>query len=330
MQQLKFSKLSLLSQREHRGLQLELTAPQTVLVAGNGFGKSAILKSLYEALGAQPHKIDRTWIDANVISFLEFTLQQRAYSALKFGGMYTIYDSEKNVLVSTSHVTSELAPPLSNLLDFRLVLTDKRDHTRIPPPSYAFAPFYVDQDRSWQKPWDSFRDLGMFPNTARSLSDYHSGLKPNAYYDAKAERDRIKNELASLDAERTTVHQALTKIRDTIPAVPLALDMQAFTSETEKLVTESQSLHLAQAQYRSELSSLNEEHQLWSEQVTLVEAALKKIDETFTGSLEHPTDVECPCAVSTTIIILQINLNRWLTKAIYSSLLKLVAASYAK
>ena len=57
MAQMKFSTLSLLSQKERRGLQIDFSAPATVLVAGNGFGKSAILKSLYEVLGAKPHKI---------------------------------------------------------------------------------------------------------------------------------------------------------------------------------------------------------------------------------------------------------------------------------
>src|SRR6266852_3798145 len=66
MQKMKFLKLSLLSQREQRALQMEFAPDKTVLVAGNGFGKSAILKSLYETLGANPHKIDKSWTDARV------------------------------------------------------------------------------------------------------------------------------------------------------------------------------------------------------------------------------------------------------------------------
>ena len=53
MAQMKFSTLSLLSQKERRGLQIDFSAPATVLVAGAGFGKSAILKSLYEGTGCQ-------------------------------------------------------------------------------------------------------------------------------------------------------------------------------------------------------------------------------------------------------------------------------------
>src|SRR5205807_7573988 len=113
---------------------------------------------------------------------------------------FTIFDSQRAPLKNTNRVTSELGPYVADLLDFRLVLADKKEEIRVPPPSYAFAPFYVDQDRSWQKAWDSFKDLSMFSNSARSLSEYHSGLRPNIYYQAKAERDKIRSDLAKMDA----------------------------------------------------------------------------------------------------------------------------------
>jgi hypothetical protein len=294
MQQLKFSKLSLWSQKERRALQVEFTPTQNVLVAGNGFGKSAILKSLYEALGAPPHKIDKAWNDASVSSLVEFTLGQKKFAALKTGGSYTIYDGKRASLINTTRVIAELAPFLANMLDFRLVLADKREAIRLPPPSYAFAPFYVDQDRSWQKPWDSFKDLGMFPGAAKSLAEYHSGLRPNSYYEAKADRDRISGELSELDRERNAVHQALKRVRESMPSAPLALDLQAFTSDTERLVAEGQQLHDEQARYRAELGALKEEFHVWAEQVALVEAALKEVDEAYTGSLEVASEIECP------------------------------------
>lgn len=197
-------------------------------------------------------------------------------------------------MIDTARVTAELGPFLADLLEFRLVLADKREAIRVPPPSYAFAPFYVDQDRSWQKPWDSFKDLGMFPGSARSLSDYHSGLRPNSYYEAKAERDKISAELSVLDGERGAVHHALRRVRETMPATPLSFDLDTFNSDTDRLVSESQRLHDEQARYRTELAAFKEEYHVWAEQVALVEAALKEVDETFTGSLELGSEVECP------------------------------------
>jgi len=295
MQRLKFLKLSLLSQREARALQMNFDPKNTVLVAGNGFGKSAILKSLYETLGANPHKIDKSWLDAQVTSLLEFTIDVKPFAALKLGKVYSVFDGEGTQLISTSHITSELGPFLAEMLNFKLKLTDKKEDVRIPPPSYAFAPFYIDQDRSWQKGWDSFRDLGMFASSARSLSEYHSGMKPNAYYEAKARRDLIKGQLATIDSERGVIQQTLKKIRETMSAIPLALSLEAFSEDTDRLVvTEGQALHAEESQYRAELASLSEEHQLWSEHVAVLRAALKEVEEEFTGALDQPPEVECP------------------------------------
>ena len=70
-------------------------------------------------------------------------------------------------------------------------MMDQRPNVLVPPPAYAFAPYYVDQDKRWTEPWVPF--TGMYlPNSARTLADYHSGLRPNEYYVARAERDKIK------------------------------------------------------------------------------------------------------------------------------------------
>jgi hypothetical protein len=55
-------------------IPLNFSSEATVLQAGNGFGKSAVLKSLYNALGAEPPRIDAHWRSANVHTLLEFTV----------------------------------------------------------------------------------------------------------------------------------------------------------------------------------------------------------------------------------------------------------------
>ncbi len=294
MEQMKFLKLSLLSNKERRALQIDLSAPATVLVAGNGFGKSAILKSLYEAFGAKPHKQDADWRDASVTTLLEFRVGHRYYAMLKTGDVYTVLDHDKRVLISTQHVTSELAPYLADLLAFKLVLVNKKDETKIPPPSYIFAPYYADQDVSWQNPWVSFTDLKMYPGSAKPLSEYHSGLRPNAFYEAKALRDRLKAEWNRIDAERKAVDQASRRVAATMTGAPLTLDLEHFKQETEALVRESQALHDVQTRYRNELAVINEEYHLWMEHVAVVEAALKEVDDSFRQALSEAPDVDCP------------------------------------
>jgi len=288
---MRFSKLSLLSQKERRGLQIDFKGQRSVIVAGNGFGKSAVVKSLYECLGAKPQKVDREW--AGVISLLEFTVGQIDYAAIKVGASYTIISGQE-VLVSTNQIVSVLAPALARILDFGLVLADRKGEIRTPPPSFAFAPFYIDQDKSWQKTWEGFSDLQMFPKASKSLAEYYSGLRPNGYYNARADRDLKKAALVPVQAERKAVAQALQRVQENYSATPITMTLGEFKAETERLVTESQKLIDEQAKYRQTIALLNEEHRVWHNQVKIVEAAIVEVDATLHDSFAHDDHVECP------------------------------------
>ena len=294
MNNLKFLELCLLSQNERSAFRISFSSPKTVLLANNGFGKSAIIKSLYDTLGAEPHKIDKSWRSARVTSLLRFQYGGAEYAAIKTGERYSIFDADLNVLLSTSHVMRELSPFYADMFDFRLTLTDKKDAIRTPPPSYLFAPYYVDQDESWQNPWSAFVRMKMFKNPAKVLSEYHSGLKPNAYYEAKAQRDLLKAELAPIETERRAVDQAMRRLEETMPATPISTDLRSFENETERLVQEAETLHHKQSKYRTELAALSEERSLWQDHVNVVQASLGELDALFKESLEADTDVECP------------------------------------
>jgi hypothetical protein len=176
MTNVKFVGLFLLSQTEKRALKVPLNASRIVIQGGNGFGKSAILKSIYETLGALPQKIDSRWRSANVSSALVFEYQGKRYTAVKALGMHALFDAERKLLFAGQQVVKEWAPQLAHFFGFKLIMTDRDGDIVVPPPSYMFAPFYIDQDMGWSRPWSSFQDLYL-PDSARTLADYHSGLR---------------------------------------------------------------------------------------------------------------------------------------------------------
>jgi hypothetical protein len=202
---LRFSNLCLLSQHERRAFSLDFSSEATVLQAGNGLGKSAVLKSLYDAFGAEPHKIDRAWRSARVETLLRFTVDDVPYAILKGSNRFAIFDGGSKLVLRTTSVGGELTTYLAKLLDFQLEMVDKKDEVITPPPPYMFAPFYIDQDKSWGEPWVSFTRMYL-NNSKQTLADYHSGLKPNAYYAAQTRRNLLQAQRKDLEAERTVLH----------------------------------------------------------------------------------------------------------------------------
>lgn len=290
---LQFSRLCLLSQHERRAFSLNFNSTATVLQAGNGFGKSAVLKSLYNALGAEPHRIDTFWRSAQVETLLEFTVDGKPYAILAGRGRYAAFDGNQRLQLRTTSVGKDLTPYLSKLLDFQLEMMNRQEEVITPPPDYIFAPFYIDQDSSWKQPWASFKGLYL-NNSKQTLAEYHSGLKPNEYYAAQTRRNLLQAQRKSLEGERSVLHQTLDSMRDLVSDVVLSFDLADFQAESEQLLAESRKLHTDQLAYRQRLADISEERRLWLEQRDLVKATLAEMDEAFAAALEIPADVSCP------------------------------------
>ncbi|MBO4224191.1 hypothetical protein [Bradyrhizobium neotropicale] len=290
---MKFKRISLLSQEEKRAFTMEFHDEATVVSASNGFGKSALLKSLYDTFGAQPHRIDRAWRSANIVSAVDFEVSGRPQTIMKFADTYTVFDETGNKTFQTSSVTQELAPFLAELLDFRLLMIDRREQVLIPPPAYAFAPFYMDQDRSWASAWEPFRNMYL-PRSAATLADYHSGLKPNEYYSAQAEKDRLTTVLREAEGRRAGVVSAVEELRSVEPDTEVNFNIDDFQAETAELLAESTRLLDEQNSYRATLAELTDARALWIAQAEVTRAALSETDEVFKNAFGHPIDVECP------------------------------------
>jgi hypothetical protein len=290
---MKFRRLFLLSRDRRRAFTMEFAPGATVIQAPNGFGKSALMKSLYDTFGAEPHRVDGRWKSERIVAAVEFTIDGVTRTIVKSGGLYAIFDEAGARQFQTSSVSSELAPQLAELLDFRLTMLDQRQNVVLPPPAYALAPYYVDQDKSWNDPWVPFTNMYL-PDSARTLADYHSGLKPNEYYVARAERDRMQREQSEAELRRRGLVAAVGHLEETAPGPTLHLTLSDFEDESARLVVESQRLHEREVEHRERLAELAEVRALWSAQLTVARAALSELDEVFASSTHQPVDVECP------------------------------------
>ena len=261
-------------------------------MAGNGFRKSAVVKSLYDTFGAVPRKIDASWREARVDSLVEFTIDGTRYAILKALGGFTVFDGDRNPLIRANSVGKDLAPFLARLLDFQLVMTGRNEEITVPPPQYIFAPFYIDQDK-WGDPWSSFESMYL-ANSAQTLAFFHSGLRPNAYYEAMTQRDVVRSEIKALKSERAVLDLTLRSMQTMVSDFVLSYDLEDFKEESERLIAESEQLHAEQLKVPAASHGDCRGNRTWAQQRDLVRKAIAEMDADLADALERPADVACP------------------------------------
>lgn len=292
MRAMKFKKLTLSSPVERSGLMIQFSSGATVIHAPNGFGKSALLKSLYDTFGAIPHKIDEAWRGAHVISAVEFEIAAGGtFTMVKSAGAFGLFDHSGDLMLLTSSAT-ELSDTLAEIFQFHLMMADANDVIVRPPPSYIFAPFYIDQDKSWNSPWKAFRNLYL-PRSPQILSEYHSGLKPNDYYIALAEKEKAAHLLAEAEQKRKGLADAIILLEQ-VEGEGLHLSLDNYQNEIARLVREATKLQEDQSKHKAELSELLGERGAWTAQIGIAQAALSEFEEMLTEAVGHPIDIECP------------------------------------
>jgi hypothetical protein len=293
MPKVKFVNLFLLSQAERRALKVPLNSQRVIIQGGNGFGKSAIIKSLYDTLGATPPKIDERWKLANVSSCLEFEFAGQSYAAVKTLGLYSLFDGGGRILFSGQRLVKDWGPQLATFFGFKLEMSEVKGDIVTPPPAYIFAPFYVDQDAGWTKAWTSFVDYYL-PDSPRTLAEYHSGLKPDQYYSAKAGIAGERIELAALEAGVKTLRETIAQVQQIDEQISPTYDLAEFKSEIDDLVDESSKLLELQTRFRNKVSELHEEVHLLRSEKQLLEAAIAEMRGEFDLASRLPDEVECP------------------------------------
>ncbi len=229
----------------------------------------------------------------DVSSALVFELAGKRYTAVRALGMHALFDADRKLLFSGQQIVRDWAPLIAEFFGFKLIMSDRDGETLIPPPSYIFAPFYVDQDGGWFKPWMSFEDFYL-PESTRTLADYHSGIRPDQYYQARVDLTADRLALSALDASVQTLRDAITQIQQIDDGASPTYDMGEFRSEMEELITESETLLSQQRAYRSEISDLHEEAHLFRAEKSLLEAALREVREEFDVAAVLPDEVACP------------------------------------
>jgi len=272
----------------------------TLIKGENDTGKSSILKSLYSAFGAVPAVEHPKWKAAKVQILVHFEVDGIRYSILRNGNFFTVFDARERVLLATTSVTRDLGPFLADLLDFRLRLPDRQGRPTTPPPAFMFIPYYIDQDRGWNENWTSFGRMAQFSNWRVDLVEYHTGVRPNEYYIAKAEVRELKERRAQPEREATALRAVEARLAKTA-VVEFSLDVDEYKEQIRELVERCGALQQREDELREKTSSLNSERVRVISQIDIVKRVARELDHDFDYANEQLAHdhVDCPtCGAS--------------------------------
>lgn len=189
----------------------------------NHVGKSSVIKSLYDTLGAEVH-FDARWDKDTKLTAVIIDVDGIEYRVVRFIKKFAVLKGTELVLLSDS-VTRQLAPKLAEIFDFSVYLAEKRAYKKVvqAPPAFTFMPYYIDQDKGWNELYDSFERMDQFAKPERAKSLYfHLGLYTKSRIELQAKKDRIKDDIKELQETEQrlaiTVKALTEELNNIIPA----------------------------------------------------------------------------------------------------------------
>lgn len=296
MKHLKFQRLVLIS--DSKKLANQFTFPKRLnLITGkdNSIGKSTLAKSLLWSLGCDP-SFDEDWKSNDIKSILYFTINDKEYFSCR-GSHSIILGAIDGVSKRYANITGEYSKDFSNLVDFKMKLPNRNyGNLETPPPAYYFLPFYIDQIKSWNSPWDSFENLGQYSNWKTPLIKFFTGyLKPEHFN--LEENIYEYSESKKESSERIDKFQsAVSVISDNTAVSPIALDIEEFSRIQEEINTELHELIDLQTRLYDAQATINSNIYDLERQYELATSSANELEEDYKFAVESiPSDnLECP------------------------------------
>ena len=294
MRKLILKEIQLVSLLEKRARKFQFHPKTTIIKGENHTGKSSLIKSIYWTFGATPKNMHPNWQKADVISVINFSIDGISYSILRKGDFFAVFDEKRKVLGTFDKITSGLGPFLSNLLDYKIKLNNRANELITPQPAYFFLPFYVDQDVSWKENWAAFTNLSQLNNWKPNIINYHTGIKPNEYYEIKAKMESIQKQIDELERKKSVSVNVLKKLLDQMHTVVVDVDINVFKKEIDELMSNYKALKVKGEKVKDRIVVLKSQKVQVDKQVAIVHKTMNELRKDYEYALELANAVDCP------------------------------------
>lgn len=299
MENLYIKRLTLISDTDKSANQFEFSNRYNLITANdNSHGKSTLAKMIVWAFGCSP-SLDHVWLGLNCKVLVEFEIGLKKHKVARFGNsMYLSLDGGE--FVHYPKITGDYSKVIQGVFGFEVLLPNKENKNRleVPPPSYFFLPFYVDQRRSWVKLWDSFESLQQYSAWQSVVIRFHTGYLTSQHFVYERKIAEKRMEKLPIAEEVKKIDSAIETIAQYAPQeyVDFAVDEEEFAQLTQEVEIELSELQQAQENNLRNMAELQVDRQYLESQLQLVYEASKELELDYKFSVERVDgdSISCP------------------------------------
>ncbi len=126
---------------------------------------------------------------------------------------YAVFDDHGALLDTFTSVTREVVPYLANLVNFHISLvTNRTSRLRRLLLLFSFCRFTSIKTRAGTLAGLGL-NLGYIKDYKKNMAEYHTGIRPNRFYELSAKRTALKTTIAEAEARVKVIKGVLSRLR---------------------------------------------------------------------------------------------------------------------
>jgi hypothetical protein len=300
MKNLKFNRLLVMSDTLKAGNQFQFQNKLNLIKAtDNSVGKSTLVKLIFWTLGCDPY-FDSTWNNFDCKAKLHFSIDTIDYNVYRYKNQIK-FQTEDEEVVEYDKISGDYSLMLNQLLDFKVLLPNKKtNELESPPPAYYFTPYYIDQKKSWSEAWNNFERLAQYASWKSSVIGFHIGTLPPEYFTIQEEIYGNKNQLSELDEELNKLDTATEIINSYAPETNSTIIESKFMEMTSEIKETLSSLAQDQEELLDKITIYQGDKSYLSQQIQISKNIINQLEKDYQFAVENVDfdTFECPlCGV---------------------------------